>query len=372
MTEESIEQQVLDGTLWDEFCDSLKEAGKVVQSAGAPDNAFDRAEGYRYLTRLLRGGLESALEFANSEFPVLRCPAHETIKMGADNPDNHYEATILDPNYDYRIVGTRGTVDYLGFSSVENRYASGGTMATTGFLDSRELSLGDNGEVEILVSRKKQSGNWLPMTEQTNQVNVRQTFQDRENESAAELRIERLDTDGARPEPFSPKALAKGLKGAVRFVAGTSQLFEQWSESFVPDRNQLPPADQAYCQAIGGDPNIFYFHSYWELAEDEVLVLKADTIPECQNWNFQLDNWWMESLDYRYHRIHFNKHTATYAEDGSATLVISHADPGHPNWVETAGHARGTMCWRWIGAQQHPLVEAKVVKLNELERFLLD
>jgi len=56
MAQDNVEQQVLDGSLWDEFCDSLKEAGKVVQSAGAPDNVFDRAEGYRYLTRLLRGG----------------------------------------------------------------------------------------------------------------------------------------------------------------------------------------------------------------------------------------------------------------------------------------------------------------------------
>ena len=35
--------------------------------------------------------------------------------------------------------------------------------------------------------------------------------------------------------------------------------------------NELPPADQAYCQLIGGDPNIFYFHSAWKLAEDEVF-----------------------------------------------------------------------------------------------------
>jgi len=245
-------------------------------------------------------------------------------------------------------------------------------METTGFLDSRELTLGENGEVEILVSREKKPGNWLQMTDKTNQVNVRQTFQDREGEQVAELRIERLDGGEDRPEPLSPEALARGLRGAVRFVAGTTQLFEQWSESFVPDRNQLPPADQAYCQAIGGDPNIYYFHSYWELAEDEVLVLKAETIPECQNWNFQLDNWWMESLDYRHHRIHFNKHTATYAEDGSVTLVIAHSDPGHPNWVETAGHARGTMCWRWIGAEQHPPVEAKVIKRGELAQALLE
>jgi hypothetical protein len=30
-------------------------------------------------------------------------------------------------------------------------------------------------------------------------------------------------------------------------------------------------------------------------------------VPPCRTWNFQLNNYWMESLDYRYHTIHVNK-----------------------------------------------------------------
>ncbi|MDG2325644.1 MAG: hypothetical protein P8L70_02830, partial [Halioglobus sp.] len=142
---------------------------------------------------------------------------------------------------------------------------------------------------------------------------------------------------------------------------------ENWSESFLATINELPPADQAYCQSIGGDPNIFYFHSAWQLADDEVFVIDAPEIPECQTWNFQLDNWWMESLDYRHHTIHVNKHTAHYNDDGSVRVVVSHADPGVPNWIETAGHNMGTMCWRWIGADKHPLLKTKVMKLADLK-----
>ncbi len=159
--------------------------------------------------------------------------------------------------------------------------------------------------------------------------------------------------------PLTPETLERGL-------LGTAQLFENWAESFLPIMNELPPADQDYCQSIGGDPNIFYFHSAWELADDEALVIEAPEIPECQTWNFQLDNWWMESLDYRYHTIHVNKHTAHYVADGGVKLIISHTDPGHPNWIETAGHNMGTMCWRWIGADHHPLLKTRVVKLAEL------
>ena len=365
MTE--AEKRIVDGTAWEEFCDGLKEAGKIVQSGEAPQDPFNQAEGYRYLSRLLRGGLESFLEHRDPLFPTLRCGAHETIKLGADNPDNRYESASIRPEHNYRISGTRGTVDYLGISTVINRYSIDGTMETTGFIDSRDLDINEDGTFELILSQEKQAGNWLPMAKGTNSVNVRQTFQDRKNEKQAELKIERIGAETDRPQPLTPEALDRGLQGAVTFVRRTAKLFEDWSESFLPTENELPPADQAYCQLIGGDPNIYYFHSAWSLADDEVLVIDAKTIPECQTWNFQLDNWWMESLDYRHHRIHVNKHTAHYNPDGSVRVVVSHVDPGHENWIETAGHTRGTMCWRWIGAQVHPDLEWRVVKIDDFK-----
>lgn len=360
------EQKVLDGSAWEEFCDSLKEAGKVVMSEKAPRDAFNQAEGYRYLTRMLRGGLESFLEFRDPAFPQLRCGAHETIKLGADNPDNRYESCTINSRYEYKITGTRGTVDYLGFGAVINKYASGGTMETTGYLDARDMDIADDGTFELIISQQEHPGNWLKMTADTNSINVRQTFQDRVNEKRAELKVERIGASEDRPEPLTPEKLVRGLQGATLFLQGTTQMFEAWAESFLPIMNQLPPADQAYCQAIGGDPNIFYFHSAWQLADDEVMVIKAPVIPECQTWNFQLDNWWMESLDYRHHTIHVNKHTADYADDGSVTVYISHVDPGKGNWIETAGHNMGTMCWRWIGANEHPELDVSVVKFADL------
>ena len=89
MTDMSSEERIVNGAAWAEFCDALKETGKLLDAEKAPQDALNRAEGYRYLTRMLRAGLESFLESGDAAFPVLRCPVHETIKMGADNPDNH-------------------------------------------------------------------------------------------------------------------------------------------------------------------------------------------------------------------------------------------------------------------------------------------
>ena len=64
MNDKTAEERVIDGSSWAEFCDALKAAGQVVQSEKAPKDAFNQAEGYRYLTRLLRAGLESFLQFS--------------------------------------------------------------------------------------------------------------------------------------------------------------------------------------------------------------------------------------------------------------------------------------------------------------------
>ena len=88
--------------------------------------------------------------------------------------------------------------------------------------------------------------------------------------------------------------------------------------------------------------------------------------PRCDYWNFQLNNHWMESLDYRYHPIAVNHHGASYEDDGSVRIVVADRDPGTGNWIDTAGHRRGTMCLRWIRADAHPLPDMRVVPVAEL------
>ena len=75
---------------------------------------------------------------------------------------------------------------------------------------------------------------------------------------------------------------------------------------------KLPMFDPQVSLAAGGDPNITYYHSHWAIAADEALLIEVMP-PECEHWNFQLNNYWMESLDYRHFRIHTNKHLAHYS-----------------------------------------------------------
>ena len=365
MTTEA-ERRIADGSVWRDFCRALERAGDAVLRAETPANAFDRAEGFRYLTRLLRAGLESQVEFADARFPGFFQLSHETVKIGNDNPDNVYRNANVSSRHRYRITGTRGDAPYISFGTKGGGYESDGTMQPTGQLDGDQLDIGVDGTFEILVSSEPEKGNWLPMQSTTTQLIVRETFSDRAAQRPARLAIERLGPP--EDDTLDPALLEQRLSRAVAFVSGTANLFVDWMARYAAHPNALPSDDQAICQRAGGDANIHYCQSRWQLGPDEALVIEIDHLPKRGSWNFQLSNFWMESLDYRYHRIHLNPHTAVLERDGSLRIVISHRDPGprYPNWLETTGHSQGGMLFRWIGADEHPPIATRVVPDAEL------
>ncbi len=373
--DETVANTLGSDKVWQEFCDALKKSGEQILRTEAPSDELTRAEGYRYLTRLLRIALDMFMECGDRDFPSFYRPSHETAKIGADNPDNYYLRAELDGNNEYRISGTRGSVHYLSFGTQAGGYGEDGRNEPTGFIDARQIELHADGSFELILSKEKHPGNWLPMTAATKTVIVRQTFLDRNIEQPAEIKIARVNTIGKAtcvPAPLTATKLATALQSTAAFVNGTANLFADWSEMFKAQGcNQLLAVDQKMCQAVGGDPNVFYLHGYWELAADEALIIDVTDIPACETWNYQLDNYWMESLDYRYFPITVNKNTAVYNADGSVRIIVAHGKPEalgvrKVNWMDTAGHCVGTHCFRWIGAKEYPVPEVKIVKFVEL------
>jgi len=366
--EDMQSQRIVSGKAWEDFCDQLKLAGTVLKYPGTPQDIFQQTEGLRYLTRLTRAGLEAYVENGDPSFPVLRRMVHETVKMGADNPDNYYLNAAINGENEYRITGNRNTIHYIGFFTQNGSYGTSGGLAPCGILQGQDLKIEADGSFEIILSKVKKGKNWLKTEDETSMVMVRQTFMHRQKEVPAEIHIENLNGQKA-PAPLTPQAMESGLKMASLFVAGAPLLFARWAKGFQKHTNQLPQFDPDVSNAAGGDADIIYYHSHWKLNHDEALVIEVKP-PNCENWNFQLNNYWMESLDYRYFNICINKGSAKYNSDGGVKVIVTHKDPGLPNWIETCGHNEGTMCWRWYrlnqGAQP---VEPKcsVININELK-----
>jgi hypothetical protein len=353
-------ERVIDGRAWAEFCDSLKASGEVVLRDTSPTGALDRAEGFRYLSRVARMALGQFVEMPDPLAPVFRRTADSSMKLGCDNPDSYYLMANISGECEYLIRGRRGTVPHLSLSTYYGGYG-GGRAGCGGTIALADLEIAPDGTFEIAVSRQEKPGNWLPMDPETNQMIIRQTHHDRSNESVFSFEIERVGAEGAAA-PLDAGLFHDALLASSQYVRTCANLFADWTESYAETPNELVVRDVSGAQ---GDPALFYYQGYWSLAQDQALVIRA-TPPACEYWNFQLSNYWIESLDYRFHKIDLNHTQAHYEPDGSFRLVVAHRDPGVPNWLQTAGHAHGTMGLRWVNAVEHPKPACEVVALADV------
>jgi hypothetical protein len=363
---DEITRKVVDGTAWREFCDLLAAAGDAVLAEGNPRDPFDRTEGFRMLTRLLRGALETHLEYGRPTHPALICTCHETIKIVGENPDNHYLGASLDGQYDYRIWGTRGAAQWISFNLFSGAGFGGGGPGTGATLHEEQMQIAADGGFEVIISQREHPGNWLRSEVDTRSLAIRQTFLDKRNQQHAELHIERIDGDGSPPAPLDPHHLYRSLLIAGHYVKAVAGIGAQWAVRQAKWPNEFRDEAEAEETRKFKDPQIKWHQAYFELAEDEALVVEV-TPPACEYWMIALHNHWMETLDYVHHQATLNCHSARREADGSVRFVVAHRNPGVPNWLDTAGHTRGTIGVRWVGPDVvDVLPSTRVVRLSDL------
>ena len=66
---------------WNEFCELLKKAGEVLHREDLELSDFDRGEGHRYLSRLLRAGIQSFAENTGPLHPEFREPVERDDRL---------------------------------------------------------------------------------------------------------------------------------------------------------------------------------------------------------------------------------------------------------------------------------------------------
>jgi hypothetical protein len=360
MDRDAAIRSVVDGRAWEEFCDALRSAGRVVLDA-APEDAFDRAEGLRYVGRLATHALRSFLEESDPAHPRLSA---STPKIGGDNPDYVYTNCVVSGRFEYRLRGERADAHRIGFGTYHGGLGTPAGLQASGYLTDADLAFEADGRFEIALSARPQPGNWLPMRPESNQLTIRQTLLDRQREVPARFEIERCGAVGP-PAPLDPAEFAASLARARGFVAGVTRQFAGWSQTFAGRPNQVFPIPPELASGASGDPSTRYYNGYFELEEDQALVVDLEP-PRCEYWNLQVCNHWLESLDFMQHTTHYNQHTAKARADGSVRIVIARRDPGVPNWIDTAGHARGAIALRWVNAERDSQPRARVAALSEL------
>lgn len=363
MTAEPTEDY--DATLrsaWNGFCDGLKAAGELIFREDAPATELDHAHGIRYLSRYISKALDEKLEYADPLRPQLRVLQTPTSKTFGDNPDCTYWQATLDGAETYRLVGNRGTVHWVRF----NATSFDGTVTV---VERENLRTEWDGSFEIMIGPDVPDGPNTLRTVPGGPVRlfVRQFFGHWDLEEPMTGRLETI-VDHGPPPPLTAAGVAAGLRASVDFIREDSQRWFGYPMFYRDRPNQFVAGSPAFwgdTRKMQVDSGRWVNFCYYDIAPDEVLLLTLRP-PECWHWIIELDDFWMNSMDYRYHLSSINMKQALPNQDGSVTVAVCTADPGVANWLDTAGHRTGLLIHRWVDAKENPSPEARLVTRSEL------
>jgi len=313
----------------------------------------DAVEGRRFLLRMLSASVDTFVEHNDVERPRFHHAEGPHRKMFADCPDADYlRAPIrLGGGRAYRLSGRLppGTL-YVGVLL----YGKGGRVSQS--LVDDQLVVGDDGRFALTISPEDPGvgGAWLRAAGDENAVMVRQYFTDRAAQAPIEVSLA-LAGAPAPPAPLDAGELAAQLVRSKRMLQA---IFQRTLQSYqmvrqiALNRFVEVPADQLF-----PTPDNRYLVAWYRFGRDQVMLVRGQR-PDARYFGFSLCNAWMESLDYLRHRVNLNHAEIVFDDDGEGgqryELCLAHRDPGHPNWLDTAGHRAGYLLVRHLRIQGEP------------------
>jgi hypothetical protein len=363
--------RVMSGQAWDAFCDTLKASGRLVLGEGAPATPRDRAEGFRYLTRLLAAGIVTCVECADGDNPQFGRMVDYTMRWGLDCPDCLYLYATVRGDATYRIFGNRGTANHIDIQVNYGHFASGDISAwgTISSLNGLELMTARDGTFELHLSPDERSGNWLRLEPNAEFVLIRQYFNDWERERPADLMIERLGAAWPAPPPRTDQ-LAARLDRLSMWLERSGALWEQMSRNALaqPPNSLVVFLPQDSDQRAGMRGQAYGIGNF-RCAPDEAVIIEF-AVPRCHHWNVSLADWYWQSIDFAGRQSSLNGHQSLLDADGVFRAVIAHEDPGVANWLDPAGHTEGTIAVRFLLSKEAPQPKLTLVQIAELAAAL--
>ena len=113
----------------------------------------------------------------------------------------------------------------------------------------------------------------------------------------------------------------------------------------------------------GGAPNIAYGGGWWELGQNDALVVTTEC-PDADYWGWTVHHRYrLDSGDFANRQTSLNLMQTHVDDDGQVRIVVAASDPGVPNWIDTEGRPEGMLMYRSVGTRTRPVPEARVVPL---------
>lgn len=321
--------------------EAIAEAESLVAQAPHIETEADLTEGLQYLA----GGVAACIHLAfdyDRDHPFLQSGTGPFTKMGLDNPDTLYFGTRVHPGYDYVVTGQRGTTTDLSFQLLGGEYTDDNVPVSQAAFDDRELDVASDGSFE-----------WRVRPEGPGQLVIREVYNDWSAQRGT-LAIARTDTAGTAPPPLTAQLIEKRYAAAGKQLINrikTWLAFPQWFYLNIPANTMVAPR-----LTPGGLTTQYSSAGHFDLSPDQALIITLP-VSDAPYLGFQLGSLWYISLDYINHQTSLNGTQAKADPDGKIRIVVAEKSPGIANWVETLGHRRGFLQFRWQRVAR-PLTEA--------------
>ena len=313
------------------FTDAIAEAEKLVRDAPHIETEADLLEGLQYLA----GGIAACTHLAfdyDRDHPFLQSGTGPFTKMGLDNPDTLYFGTRVVAGHEYVVTGTRGTTTDLSFQLLGGEYTDDTVPDSETAFDDRKLDVDPDGRFQ-----------WRFVPKSNAQLVIREVYNDWSARRGT-VAIARTDTAGTAPAPLSRELIEKRWavagKQLVQRVKTWLQ-FPQWFYTNIPVNTMVSPR-----LTPGGLATQYSSAGHFDLAPGQALVITLP-VTDAPYLGFQLGSLWYVSLDYINHQTSLNATQAQADPDGKIRIVVADESPGVTNWVETTGHRKGFLQFRW-------------------------
>jgi hypothetical protein len=328
------------------------------------DGELNQSEGVRHVIRLAAAGIICFLE-SNPDFPEL--VKQQTINRQVQLPsaDAVYHYARLNGRNSYRIRGNRGSAHLFQISVWEGSCSN---LRNYKLIDKQDSDtsayLAPNLDIDIVLSRKCRTGNWMQLPEGDCEIFIRQYYGDWDRECPAFLTIER---EGAiyPPSPLSRQEITERLGMVNDWLIAQSAYFKkslQFHLSTNPDELPTLAIPEAFQDNV-------YLNGHYRCEANEAVILEVIP-PKAVYWGFQLANLQWEQMEFHMRQTSLNSHQAVIDDDGMLRIVLSQKDPGVFNWFDTSGRKLGLLSGRYYKPQGVPIPKLKRVLLADLAAHL--
>jgi hypothetical protein len=356
---------------WSEFLDRVKAGSSIINLLPSDSDSALVGQAHKFLMSTLSHGYIVAM-LADVDFPHFEPIYHWPYPIGA-NPDATYYHAPVDPAGSYRLWGKRNSIFLVNLQLCGEYFGiENGTYAALANLDFRDLDVAEDGTFELLLSAERprdHAGDWFALTKDTRYLLIRQFAYDWLTEAEANIRIERVDRRRDYPKRRSGAQITALMKRAAEIDVEVARTWGSLVASYRRAGSVNELVGEGFV-AQGGWSSQLYYHGWFEMGEDEGLILETKVPAACRYWNVQLTDDLCVPVDYVNRQSHLNGFRARVDDDGVFRAVISMKDPGLANWLDSGGNRTGSILGRWNEAIAPPIPTLTKIPFANLPDFL--